>query len=235
MNNEKTNVIRRKLLITVVDYIKEKQLTDMYLENHIPLSLVTHGHGTADSDILDYLGLGETKKNITFSIIAENKIRNIFSKLEENMHLNHHGNGVAFTLPLSCISNVLTCLEDSNIDESSQRKVCEENIMKSDRVYELIIVVVNQGYREQTMEAAKAAGAKGGTVVHTKAIGNSEAAKFLEITVQPEKELIMILAKRELKSAIMESMNKAIGINTKAKGIMFSLPVDDTVGIDVEF
>ncbi|MDF2802241.1 MAG: nitrogen regulatory protein [Anaerocolumna sp.] len=235
MDNEKTGLIRRKLLITVVDYIKEKQLTDMYLANHIPLSLVTHGHGTANSDILDYLGLGETKKNITFSIVAENKLQTIFSQLVQNMHLNHHGNGVAFTLPLSCISNVLTCLDGSYIEESNVRKECEENIMKSDRLYELIIVIVTQGYKEQTMEAAKAAGAKGGTVVHTKGIGSPEAAKFLEITVQPEKELILILAKREIKSAIMESMNKAVGMNTKAKGIMFSVPVDEAIGLDVEF
>lgn len=234
MDKEKTGLIKRKLLITVVDYIKEKQLTDMYLANHIPLSLVTHGHGTANSDILDYLGLGETKKNITFSIVAENKLQTIFSQLEQNMHLNHHGNGVAFTLPLSCISNVLTCL-DGNTQECNVGKVCEENVMKSDRMYELIIVIVTQGYKEQTMEAAKAAGAKGGTVVHTKGIGSPEAAKFLEITVQPEKELILILAKREIKSEIMESMNKAVGMNTKAKGIMFSVPVDEAIGLDVEF
>lgn len=235
MNNDKNEVIRRKLLITVVDYMKEKQLTDMYVANHVPLSLVTHGHGTANSDILDYLGLGETKKNVTFSIVAENKIPNIFSRLEQNMHLNRHGNGVAFSLPLSCISNVLTCLDGNCVEEEKVAKECEEIIMKSDRMYELIIVLVTQGYREQTMEAAKAAGANGGTVVHTKAIGNSQAAKFLEITVQPEKELIMILAKRELKSAIMESMNKAVGINSKAKGIMFSLPVDEAIGLDTTF
>lgn len=235
MDNNRTGLIRRKLLITVIDYIKEKQLTDMYLANHIPLNLVTHGHGTANSEILDYLGLGETKKNVTFSIVAEDKIQNIFNQLVQNMHLNHHGNGVAFTLPLSCISNVLTCLDGSCIEESNVKREGEENIMRSDRTYELIIVIVTQGYREQAMEAAKAAGANGGTVIHTKGIGSPEAAKFLEITVQPEKELIMILAKREVKSAIMESMNKAVGINTKAKGIMFSVPVDEAVGLDGTF
>lgn len=232
MDNENTALIRRKLLITVVDYIKEKQLTDMYLEHHIPLSFVTHGHGTANSEILDYLGLGETKKNVTFSIVAENHIENIFSLLEHKMHLNHHGNGVAFTLPLSCISNVLTCLEHEN--EGDVKKACEENNMKSDRTYELIIINVIQGFREETMEAAKAAGAKGGTVIHTKGIASPEAAKFLEITVQPERELILILARRDQKSAIMESVNKAVGINTKAKGIMFSVPVDEAIGLDLE-
>lgn len=235
MDKEKIGLIKRKLLITVVDYIKEKQLTDMYLANHIPLSLVTHGHGTANSDILDYLGLGETKKNITFSIVAENKLQTIFSQLEKNMHLNQHGNGVAFTLPLSCISNVLTCLDGNYTQECNVGKVYEENVMKSERMYELIIVIVTQGYKEQTMEAAKAAGAKGGTVVHTKGIGSPEAAKFLEITVQPEKELILILAKREVKSDILASINKAVGMNTKAKGIMFSVPVDEAIGLDVEF
>ncbi|MFV0343047.1 MAG: P-II family nitrogen regulator [Anaerocolumna sp.] len=235
MDSVKTGVIRRKLLITVVDYIKEKQLTDLYLANHIPLNLVTHGHGTANSDMLDYLGLGETKKNVTFSIVAENKLHGLFSQLEQKMHLNHHGNGVAFTLPLSCISNVLTCLDSDFHQENSLGEECEEKIMKSEKMYELIIVIVTQGYKEETMEAAKAAGAKGGTVVHAKGLGSPEAAKFLEITVQPEKELILILTKRELKSDIMESMNKAVGINTKARGIMFSVPVDEAVGLDVNF
>jgi nitrogen regulatory protein PII len=97
--------------------------------------------------------------------------------------------------------------------------------------YHLIITIVNSGYFDQVMEAAKGAGATGGTVVHARGLGSKEAMKYLGITIQPEKDLVLILTPKDKKLAIMESIMHEVGINTPGMGICFSMPVDSTLGI----
>lgn len=220
---------KMKLLLSIVDSDSENKLTDMYVKNHIPYNILAHGQGTASSDILDYLGIGETRKGIVFSIVAEGQINQITQLLKKEMNFEEPGMGVAFTIPLSCVSSIITKLDKSQMNVS--QKNCEEIAMKKERAHELIIIVVAQGHSEIAMEAAKKAGASGGTVIHARGAGSSELAKFYEITIQPEKELIMIVASVEDKNKIMTAVNEALGRHSDAKGIMFSVPVDETVGL----
>ncbi|NLH96364.1 MAG: P-II family nitrogen regulator, partial [Clostridiaceae bacterium] len=94
-----------------------------------------------------------------------------------------------------------------------------------------IVTIVNSGFFDQVMSAAKKAGATGGTVVHARGLGSKEAMKYLGITIQPEKDLVLILAPRDRKLAIMESIMHEVGLNTAGTGICFSLPVDSAIGI----
>ncbi len=228
----KTEHAKMKLLITIIDNGSEKELTELYMEHQVPFHLITHGHGTATSEILDYLCLGETKKNIVLSLIKQYQVNHIFSLLDNKMHFSSPGKGVAFTLPLSCISSIVPHLKEFNL-ENVYKLDSEVNTVKQEKLHELIITIVTQGYSDEAMEAAKAAGATGGTVVHARGLGSQEAQKFLGITIQPEKDLVLIIAKKEDKHAIMESVNKAVGISTKGKGIMFAIPVDETIGLEI--
>ena len=82
------------------------------------------------------------------------------------------------------------------------------------------------------MEAAKAAGATGGTLVHARGLGSKEAIKYLGITMQPEKDLVLILAPADKRHAIMENITREVGLNTPGKGICFSLPVNSARGLE---
>lgn len=97
--------------------------------------------------------------------------------------------------------------------------------------HDLLIAVVNQGCSEELMEVAKAAGAGGGTVLNARRTGLDDAATFLGMPVQAQKDIIMILTDRKLKMAIMKVINHGFGINTPARGIVFSLPVDSVAGL----
>ena len=97
--------------------------------------------------------------------------------------------------------------------------------------YEMICCIVNTGYSEAVMDAAKEFGARGGTVVHARGTANPEAETFFHITVQPEKEMVMILVPAKLKDDILHALYKAVGLNTPGQGIAFSLPVDRAVGL----
>ncbi len=104
----------------------------------------------------------------------------------------------------------------------------------SQTAYECILCIVNEGFSDTVMDAAKTAGARGGTVLHARGTGAREAELFFGITVQEEKEIVMILVPRELKADILHAMNHAAGLNTVGQGIAFSLPVDDVVGIGTD-
>lgn len=98
--------------------------------------------------------------------------------------------------------------------------------------YKCILAIVNNGFSEAAMDAAKACGARGGTILHGRGTISKEAEKFFNISIQPEKEIVMILAKNELIDAILKGLYTAIGTSTPAQGIAFALPVDEVVGID---
>ena len=102
----------------------------------------------------------------------------------------------------------------------------------SDYKQELIIVISNQGYVDEIMETAKQYGATGGTVVHGRGTANEEAVKFFGITIQPEKEIILIVISNDKKSAIMKAITDKHGLNTETKAICFSLPVSETAGFN---
>ena len=98
--------------------------------------------------------------------------------------------------------------------------------------FKCILAVVNNGFSEEAMEAARAAGAKGGTILHGRGTISKDAEKFFNITIQPEKEIVMILAKAENIDGILKALYTAIGTSTDAQGIAFALPVDEVVGLE---
>lgn len=97
----------------------------------------------------------------------------------------------------------------------------------------VIFSIVNSGFYETAMAAAKEFGARGGTVIHGRGTASKDAEKLFNITIQPEKEILMILVSTEIKDDILQALYKAVGTNTPAQGIAFALPVDDVAGIKI--
>ena len=98
--------------------------------------------------------------------------------------------------------------------------------------HECILCIVNAGFSDNVMDAAKSAGARGGTVLHARGTGAREAETFFGITVQEEKEIVMILVDAAIKADVLHSLYHAVGLNTPGQGIAFSLPVDEVVGME---
>ena len=97
--------------------------------------------------------------------------------------------------------------------------------------HELIICIVNNGFSDTVMEAAKEAGARGGTVLNARGTANKEAEAFYHIAIQPEKEVVMILVPLNVKDAVLHALYEKAGLNTMGQGIAFALPVDQVVGL----
>ena len=91
----------------------------------------------------------------------------------------------------------------------------------------LIVVIVNQGYEEEVMAAARGAGARGGTTFNARGTAKEEdVVKLLGITLNPDKEIVFILTEEEKQNDIMTAVKNCAGLATKGGGLVFSLPVD---------
>lgn len=97
--------------------------------------------------------------------------------------------------------------------------------------HELIIAILNEGYSDLVMDAARSAGAGGGTVLHAKGTGSSRAKKFFGVSLADEKDMVYIVAHSDEKAAIMSAISKSAGPGSKAGAICFSLPISSVVGL----
>lgn len=103
--------------------------------------------------------------------------------------------------------------------------------MEQKYTHACIVCIVNAGFSDTVMEAAKAFGAKGGTIVHARGSASRDAEKFFQLAIQPEKEMVMILVPEQIKDDILHAIYRAAGLNTQGQGIAFSLSVDNVVGL----
>ncbi len=215
------------LMVTITDRNQTKRFTAFYQENGVDLSFTTVGRGTAVSEILDYLGLEGSAKSVLFHVVTGTKWKELKTGLQKKMQIDIPGIGIAFIVPLSSIGgkkalNYLTSGQDFVKGEESTLK---------DTKYELLVVIANQGYTELIMDAARSVHAAGGTVIHAKGTGTEKAQKFLGVTLVPEKEMVFIVVRKSQKNEIMRAIMTQAGLESKARSIVFSLPVTDTAGM----
>ena len=95
----------------------------------------------------------------------------------------------------------------------------------------MVLCIVNAGFSELVMDAAKEVGARGGTVIHARGTANKDAEQFFHIAIQPDKDIVLILVPSDIKDNVLHAIYQNAGLNSEGKGIAFSLPVDDVVGI----
>ena len=215
------------LMTTIVDRKMAKKYSELYKENEQHVMFVTLGSGTAANEILDYLGLENTEKAVIFSMQEESAWQKIKRQLQQKLKIDAPGGGIAFTIPLSSIGGKKTL---QFLLEGQDYQKEEESTLK-DTVHELIVVIADQGNIELIMDAARGAGAYGGTVIHAKGTGMEQAEKFMGVSLAAEKEMIFIVTRKEQKNEIMRAIMEKAGLNSRAKSIVFSLPVTDTAGL----
>lgn len=101
----------------------------------------------------------------------------------------------------------------------------------SDIKYEMVICIVNAGYSGEVMNAARAAGCGGGTAIHARGTANKEAEEFFHISIQPEKDIVMMVVPADIKDDVLRTIYEKTGIESEGQGIAFSMPVSKTVGL----
>ncbi|MBP1561327.1 MAG: hypothetical protein J6C96_08815 [Oscillospiraceae bacterium] len=213
-----------KALFLIAEYKYARDVQGIFEKENIPCRFLLHGHGAADSEILDYLGLGDNKKITAVSFVADSAVIGLYKAFNSRLSLTEAGRGIAFTVPLSGASGTAFALNGTNAETEGKTEMAEIK-------HELIVTIVNRGGFETVKNAAKAAGARGGTLLHGLGLGGEEAAKFLGISIQPEKDIILIVVNRSDRETVMQNILNEAGILTENRGICFSLPVDSALGL----
>lgn len=216
-----------KVLLTILNRDLEGDYREYFRRNQIGSVLSVLANGTASKSVLDYLGIEKTEKIVMQSVVASAKIPALLGGLVTRMGINLPGAGIAMSVPLESIGGSASL---KALTQGQEITATEEAAMK-ENVFSLILVISDKGRSDLVMDAARAAGARGGTVVHGKGTANEQTARFLGVAIAPEKELIYIATRRSDKDAIMRSILEHAGPKTPAKAICFSLPVDDVVGL----
>ena len=101
----------------------------------------------------------------------------------------------------------------------------------SNETYEMILCVVNAGFSDEVMDAAREAGARGGTIIHARGTANKEAEAFFGITIQPDKDVVMLIVPASIKDGVLHAIYQSAGLKSEGQGIAFSLPVSKAVGL----
>lgn len=220
---------RAKLLVSIVNRGDDERLSQLLNDFSVALTFACPGMGTARSSVLNYLGIGTSEKSVMLSLIPESDEGEILRTIDNKMSLYLVGRGISFTVPLSAVSEIIA---GGICSAATAKSVYGRNIVKDkDRKYDLIVAILSEGYVDEAMEAARVAGAAGGTVIRSRSLTNAKAEQFIGISIHAETEILLILTRREGKMAIMEALSQSSGLKTEAGGILFSLPVDNTAGV----
>ena len=198
-------------------------MTELCRQLEMPLSVVTHGRGTATRSMMDLLGIENNFKRIVLNVATQDKTRELIRELKRKLFLGMPGQGITIAVPVKSVGGGKTVAYLSG--EQSPKYTPELNFD-----YELILAIANEGCTDLVMNAARAAGATGGTVVHGKGTGSHNAQKFYAVSLASEKEIVLILTKTGQKADIMRSILKEAGPDSPAGAIVFSLPVTEIAG-----
>lgn len=216
-------------MVTITGRNHGEKFSTLFKEEHLPVMLLMLGTGTASSEMLDYFGMESREKIVIFTVVTGDSWKRVKERMEQKLSIDVPGTGISFIVPLSSVGGgrsfrYLLAGQEYEKEEESELKNTE---------YELLVVISNYGYNNLVMEAAREAGAGGGTVVHARGTGMERAEKFLGVTLAEEKEITFIVARAEKKNGIMSSIMEKAGMESKAKSILFSLPVTETAGLRI--
>ena len=200
---------------------------EFFKEHNVHVVLSTLGMGTANSTILNYLGLEASEKAVYLAFITKETWKTLRIDLYKKLQIDLPGHGIAFLIPLSSIGGKKAL---HYLTTGQEYKIEEESILQNTE-FELLITIANVGHTDTIMDAARSVGAPGGTVIHAKGTGGALAKKFYGITLTEEKEMVFIVVRTEQKNDIMKAIMEKAGTKTPAGAIAFSLPVTSTAGL----
>lgn len=218
------------LLLTIVRRSDSAEYEEFYKRNNISVTYSTNCNGTAHAKTLALLGIEKNEKTMLLSFVSESILNQTLKGLTVDMKIDLPDRGIAVAIPFSGIggAKALEYLSAGQMqNEEADNHDKEERNMQTSQ--ELILAIYEKGYTDLVMDAAREAGAAGGTTIKAKGTG-AGAQKFFGLSLAEEKEIVLIVSSSEKKKDIMKSIMLNAGIESKAHALVFSLPVTDTAG-----
>lgn len=206
-----------KLIVSIVPHNSGELITSTAKQAGAGGGSIIMGRGTAQNGLIQLLGLGDTSKDIVYVLVDSSKAENVIGKIQETCSSKKAHFGVLFTI------------ETDDFIKSGSAEKLDEGVkqMDTNNTYEMINVIVNKGYAEDAMEAARKAGAGGGTIIGARGTAKEGDAKFFGVEIVPEKEMLMILVPVEKKADIVNAISSLPCFEKAGSGIVFCNPAKD--------
>lgn len=213
-------------IISIISPESAGTLLEICEKMQLSASLVLYGRGTASKSMLDLLGIESRERRVVFTAADENKTREFIKRQRQELYIDTPGRGIVVSVPIKSVGGG-KALEYLN---GGKAVIGPPGINYR---YELILAIANEGHADEVMDAARAAGAAGGTILHGKGTGSKNAEKFYKLSIAEEKEVIIIVANSETKAAIMSGIINSAGPGSPAAAVVFSLPVTNIAGLQL--
>ena len=188
--------------------------------------------GTAGKSILNMLGLEQTEKALMIAMTQRGHAGKLMRGMISHMGINMPGTGIALTIPISSIggaSSMKYLMENQNIIIGGGTDMEDRQPVFP---FDLLVAITERGCVEMVMEAARTAGARGGTLIHAKGTGTEFTTKFFGVSIASEKDVALIVVSHKDKDAIMRTIMEKAGIHSEAHTALISLPVENVVGLN---
>lgn len=228
-----------KLIVSIIPHNSGELVTNVARQAGANGGTIFMGRGTAQNNIIQLLGLGDTSKDIVFILVEDKDLKNVVCKIVEECSKKKSHFGVLFTLDVSAFfksgngggNGTGNRGGNGGANEKSREASTydlsgNENFNNGDdsmtNSYQMINIIVNKGYAEDAMAAARKAGASGGTVISARGTAREGDAKFFGVEIVPEKEMLMILVPDEKKDDIINAVSSLDCFKKAGSGIVFS-------------
>ncbi len=225
-----------RMVILITREEDKKKLEELFDRLHMPICYQARGKGTAPSEMLDIFGLSGSGRLITVGILPKFMIGELEEAAERRLSFRKKGGGIILTVPLVGMQHPIFQALSDEAGEAVKRKIYErtEQDMAEVKNQDFVVIWVSaaSGYSDEVIDAARAAGAKGGTVLHGRQRHSERMSEHFGISTQEERDFVMMVVPREKKGEIMSAIGKACGLSTEAHGVILSLPVDEVFGLE---
>lgn len=209
-----------KLIISIVPQYDGELVTNAARDAGSPGGTVLMATETSANGIIQLLGFGDSPKDITFNIVEESCYKQISDAIINSTCNKKNNYGILFSI------NVENFIKAGNQDKTCSKESKGEKSMSASN-FEMINVIVNKGYAEDAMAAARKAGAGGGTIIAARGTAKEGDAKFFGAEIVPEKDMLIILVTQDKKQDILNAITGLECFQKAGSGIVFCNQVQD--------
>jgi len=209
-----------EIFFVIVNYGLGSKVIKLARQHGISGGTCLLGKGTSENHLLELLGISDIRKEIVLLVGEKQIAYNALEELDKKFDFRKPNHGIAFSIS---VSGLIGC---HNLNECKECKV-----EGGEGMYKAIFVIVDRGMAEAVMNAAKSAGAKGGTIINARGSGIHETQKLFAMEIEPEKEIVMILTETSITDNVTATIKESLKLDEPGNGIMFVLDVNKTYGL----
>ncbi|WP_332697402.1 P-II family nitrogen regulator [Halalkalibacter lacteus] len=221
---------KHKLIITIVKKGRAKTVVKATKNAGAEGGTVLLGKGVGIHENKRFLGIPvEYEKEIVLSLVRNNVINQVVRAIQDEVRIEEPGKGLGIVIDLKGVLGICHLPTEEATVEDKEDIISMSN---QEMYYDLIVSIVNKGDSSKVVDASKRAGAEGGTIISGRGTGIHEQAKFLNIQIEPEKEIVLTLIDRKQTNTVLQAIMEEAELNQPGNGIAFVLDVERTVGIN---